>query len=377
MAVNEGMKFLLEMINCHTFNWSINKKSYEKCVFLIIDKFAQLGFSTEIIETQSGPAIIGFKEGKKKKHLHFNGHYDVVPMIDNQTITSNNSLNSKAKVIYGRGSSDMKGGIVSIWLAMKELINNNKYPSLSFSFSPDEELGGNIGSKLLVEKVKTLLPVPDLIIIADSSYPYLLTGHRGALWLQVSCETKKNYRFNCSSKCSSAFMLACLISPLIEKEIKNYNIFDSFFGGNCTSSSSATNIVSQKFSFSIDIRFSDNKITKNIKNRLISSIKQAVSKFETDGYIISIKDKLFIPTCPDAEIPSFVFNTVKKFIPNCTYGIGKGYYDLRFFRNQFSCPSFILGPGTSEQAHTAEEFIIIKNITDCAKVYTALINNGC
>ncbi|AAK41088.1 M20/M25/M40 family metallo-hydrolase [Saccharolobus solfataricus] len=73
---------------------------------------------------------------------------------------------------YGKGVSDMKGGVVSMYLALSE----TKRP-VEISLVPDEESGG-IGTKYLTEVRKIRAKY---VIIGDPSFPNIYIGHLGII----------------------------------------------------------------------------------------------------------------------------------------------------------------------------------------------------
>ncbi|MQL46472.1 M20/M25/M40 family metallo-hydrolase, partial [Escherichia coli] len=92
-----------------------------------------------------------------------NGHYDVVPpgrgwARDPFTPTVEGDR------IYGRGATDMKGGIAATIAALKKIRDNNVGRNLTIEavFVPDEESGG-VGTKYYVEKARK---IPEYVVIA-------------------------------------------------------------------------------------------------------------------------------------------------------------------------------------------------------------------
>ncbi|MEM2634080.1 MAG: ArgE/DapE family deacylase, partial [Nitrososphaerales archaeon] len=133
--------------------------------------------------------IVYGKLGDNEPRLHFNGHYDVVPAglgwktDPFKPVIINNK-------IYGRGATDMKGGITSILIMLKALKKFKFIPNgtMEVAFVPDEEASG-IGTKYLVEECKVM---PNFVIIAEpSGIDRLAIGHKGLIRGMVRVKGKQ------------------------------------------------------------------------------------------------------------------------------------------------------------------------------------------
>jgi acetylornithine deacetylase/succinyl-diaminopimelate desuccinylase-like protein len=118
-------------------------RAYRKCANFLSQELTKWGIDHRIIITpRTHPprlSLIG-SFGQGSRCLHFHGHYDVVPAVtDTQFIPQ-----VKKDVLYGRGSSDMKSGLVVILYALR-LLKELSLPlngKIYFSLVPDEETGG-------------------------------------------------------------------------------------------------------------------------------------------------------------------------------------------------------------------------------------------
>jgi succinyl-diaminopimelate desuccinylase len=128
------------------------------------------GLTSEVREyVKDKPNIIA-KVGKGKPTLILNGHMDVVPPGDETKWThppfSGKIIEDK---VYGRGATDMKGGLAVIMTVFAELapiIEKTGSGTLIFSATVDEETGGHAGVEALV---KDGILSGDAAIIAEPS----------------------------------------------------------------------------------------------------------------------------------------------------------------------------------------------------------------
>ena len=110
----------------------------EACARLLEAAMADLGFAPEVDEPWVVRGAVGAGET-----VYFHGHFDVVP----RSRARSSSRGARGGRIIGRGSADMKGGLVSMLygaLAARELGLLDK--RIVFHFVCDEETGSAVGS---------------------------------------------------------------------------------------------------------------------------------------------------------------------------------------------------------------------------------------
>ena len=88
-----------------------------------------------------------------KKTLHFNAHYDVVPVSGAWKHGDPFSGAVERGWIYGRGTADMKGSHASLLLALRALRATGVAPKthIEVSFTADEETDSELGAGWLVK----------------------------------------------------------------------------------------------------------------------------------------------------------------------------------------------------------------------------------
>ena len=101
-----------------------------------------------------------------KKTVHFNAHYDVVPVSGQWQHGGPFSGKVAGGWIYGRGTSDMKGSHASLLMALRALRATGTAPRMNVevSFTADEETDSFLGTGWLVEHA----PIrPDYAIVME------------------------------------------------------------------------------------------------------------------------------------------------------------------------------------------------------------------
>ena len=111
------------------------------------------------------------------------GHTDVVPVTGQAWDSDPYQITDRDGILYGRGSSDMKGFIAATLAAVPNMVAQKLQTPLHLAFSYDEEIGC-VGAKDMVEKLKLLEVKPRLGIIGEPTLMQSIVGHK-ACWLSV------------------------------------------------------------------------------------------------------------------------------------------------------------------------------------------------
>ena len=135
-----------------------------RCVAFVTEFLSDLGFTVETWDVgpsatfEAHPVIVARLAGSGGgRSVAFNGHLDVVPVGDTSAWTQEpfaGTLHDGR--IYGRGATDMKGGIAAALWATKAVLENGFSPQgdVYFHLVTDEEVVGN-GTREIVEKAPT------------------------------------------------------------------------------------------------------------------------------------------------------------------------------------------------------------------------------
>src|ERR1700676_4534930 len=91
-------------------------KNYRACADLLENRLRQGGLECERLEagepnkgTGDSPVSLVASYGRGERVLYFHGHYDVVPAQSREQFQPSRT----GRFLFGRGSCDMKGGIVA------------------------------------------------------------------------------------------------------------------------------------------------------------------------------------------------------------------------------------------------------------------------
>lgn len=120
--------------------------------------------------------------------LHFNGHFDVVPVGAGWTVDPFRAPISDGK-IFGRGTTDQKAGIAASIFAIEALRRTGVRlrGAVEQSGTVDEESGGFAGMAYLAEHGLVARGRTDFVIITEPlNVDRVCLGHRGVYWFEVA-----------------------------------------------------------------------------------------------------------------------------------------------------------------------------------------------
>ena len=119
--------------------------------------------------------------------LHFNGHFDVVPVGAGWTVDPFAAVVRDGK-LYGRGTCDQKAGIAASIYAIEAIRRSGIQlaGTVEQSGTVDEESGGFAGVGCLASRGFIHKDRTDFVIITEpSNVDRICIGHRGVYWFKV------------------------------------------------------------------------------------------------------------------------------------------------------------------------------------------------
>jgi succinyl-diaminopimelate desuccinylase len=394
------IKVLTDLISIPTINPP--GKDYETCANYLSDELKSMGFKVQNIKIPEtyldehypyAPQHKGYpryivygKIGNGNPILHFNGHYDVVPPGTGWTKNPFKPVIENGR-IYGRGSTDMKGGIASIMATLKYITETSEKinGTLEVAFVPDEESGG-IGSKYLLENGYSK---PDYVIIGEpTTLKRIIIGHKGFIRGIVHIFGKQAHGSspwlgeNAFLKASAvALKFMELYEPILKNRKTNAPVAllegahpTINLGGHAESTANKDNIVPGEFIFSFDRRVLPEENLENV----ISEIKDYFNKAaELVNAKHEIKILNYVPAAL-TPINSQIVNIAKECIgtllslePRIEISLGRN--DAVYYINIAHSQVINLGPGIEKTAHTADEYTEIDELIKIIILYKCII----
>ena len=145
----------------------------------------------EVERFEPAPGIVNvvarIAGGRRGRRLVFNGHLDTFPVGEDLgwTVPPFGGVLADGR-LYGRGVSDMKGGIAASMIATRVLAERRaSWPGeIVITLAGDEENMGSLGTRWLLDNVPHARG--DAMICGDVGSPQVVRfGEKGLLWIEI------------------------------------------------------------------------------------------------------------------------------------------------------------------------------------------------
>ena len=322
--------------------------------------------------------VIGDEVGKS---IMFNGHVDTVPVGDIKKWSMDPySAIIKDNKLFGRGSTDMKGSIASMIIAMKFIMNNVKKfnGKIIFTGVMAEETTGLGTQKIVEENIKA-----DMAVVGEPSDEKIYRAHKGTMWFNLSTYGKLEHSSESNSESNNAIInMMKLIMEIneISKEletIENNLVGHPSINIGLIDGGTKQNMIADSCRISIDRRTLPEEKTDEILDKLrirLDGLRSLDDRLTFDLEIDTIREA--VEVAESEQIVQEVKNALNKVInKNPTISGMKATTDMSILVNQGNIPSVIYGPGFIKQAHTVDEFIEVKRLVESSQVYAEILLN--
>ncbi len=387
---SELIELLKDLVRTPTVNPP--GENYSECVRLLSEKFKQVGLDVQVVDVpqnqlrDSGlelprPSVLGRLKGEQGKPvLHINGHYDVVPVGSGWTVDPFAAEVRQGR-LYGRGSTDMKGGITAAVMAALTLarFEANLQGDLVISVTPDEETGGQLGAGFLV--ANGFAQANATIVAEGSDVNSLTIAHKGALWMELRTigkaahGSRPNQGVNAVTKMAEVVLsLDQFAEELKAQRTPSSELFQEFpspslMCGGTIHGGMKTNVVPDSCALTLDRRLLPEETIDDAQQQILSRIE----KIKSDDPELKVEAKRLLGIaayqCPEnASIMAALSEAITNVNGTKPTIVGTtGFTDAHYFGAEM--PTAMYGCSVREKAHQADEYVTIDDVVKAAKVY--------
>lgn len=315
--------------------------------------------------------------GTNSPHICYAGHTDVVPAGD-ETLWTHSPFDAAidGDIMYGRGTSDMKGGNAAFTSAVSNFLENNKdfKGSISFLITGDEEADSINGTARVLEWMQKNNHVPDVCLVGESSNikelgEEIKIGRRGSLHGNLTIHGTQGhvaYPEFADNPIPHLSAMACALSnhkfdegtanfPPTNLEISTIDV------GN-----TASNVIPSSGSLKFNIRFNTTWTRENLSKKIHEILQSVHSEYElklsgnADPFLTEASDWI-----------NLVFGVVKTHTNKTPkLSTSGGTSDARFIAKY--CPVLEFGL-TNETIHQIDECLKISDLEKLVEIYTDIL----
>jgi succinyl-diaminopimelate desuccinylase len=395
---DEMISWLQDLIRIPTINPP--GENYIAGADFIGRKLKQFGYDTHYIaaegmaeHTPEHPRVnvLGRINGSQPRpSLHFNGHFDVVPVGAGWTVDPFGALLRDGK-LYGRGTSDQKAGIAASIFAIEAIhrAGFRLHGTIEQSGSVDEESGGFAGVAYLAKHGWIGKDKTDYVIITEpSDVDRVCLGHRGVYWFKVTTHGRiahgsmpylgisaidhmAEFLHGVTHELKPALATRKTSVPVEPPGSRYASInVNAVFGGQ-PEVGTQTPCVADRSGAIFDRRFLSEESFEQVRGEIHTMLEDLQAKNPDFKY--NIEDLMIVHpvhTDENCKLVTTISDSVETIFgrrPKLT--ASPGTYDQKHVVRIGSVEQCIAyGPGILNQAHLPDEYCLIEDVVNSAKV---------
>jgi succinyl-diaminopimelate desuccinylase len=370
-----AIRLLTECVRLPTVNPPGNEKLAADWLAAQLER---QGFSPRVDDLGGHRAnIVAVLHGTgEKPALVFNGHLDVVPVGDTPWTHDPFAGVCENGRLYGRGSSDMKSGLMAMVMAVQALkqAGVRLKGDLILSGVADEETGA-LGAKAWVEAGG--LHGVGAIVIGEPTNLEVYIAEKGACWLELTTYGKTAHGSMPDLGINAVMHMTTALHALTRLSLpfQPHALFDkptmnvgTIVGGN------KTNVVPDRCTATIDLRtlpgMRHEDVLQEIRQTL-DGLREAVPQFAYEMRVIA--ERAAVASDPHAPIVETALAILavqgRRETPKATPGFAT---DASVFQPASGAPFLIFGPGIPQLAHQPNEYVEIDTYLHSIELFCEL-----
>lgn len=354
----------------------------EKAVKTAAQKAEDLNFDQLEID-KYGSLIAKINGQKKGKNVLLDAHIDTVGVNRKDWSVDPFKAVVKDNKLYGRGSSDMKGALAAMLAAASFFKEDHNFSGqINVSAVVFEELFEGVAARNISEIVK-----PDYVIIGEASELKLMRGQRGRAEIVLETEGKSAHSASPQKGVNAVYQMLKLVEAVKELDLgadeelgraimELTDIISAPYPG--------SSVIPNKCQATFDRRLLLNEDAESILAELKSVLKRL--NIEGSAYLAEAEGECwtgkkigaarFFPAWLLAEDSKLLQAGVKALD---SIGLPAEVSTYSFCTNgshyagEKNIPTIGFGPSKEELAHTADEYLELKDLYQAVEGYYAIL----
>lgn len=320
--------------------------------------------------------IIAKIKGKSDKDaVVFTGHMDVVPVSDDEMKRWNTppfKATIKDGKLYGRGSADMKSGLMSAIYSMILLKRHNITPSrdIILAATIDEE-NYMKGSKALQEH--PIFENAKYLIVCEPTDMKICNEQKGRTWADVCVHGMTAHGSQKGVGENAIYLAIKLIEKIKNSEFEKYP--DTFWRTLAINAGVEPQVVPDRCVFTVDARLQVGHPPVQIWERLQEMIQEMKSENPHFDATYDIADmRTSWHTSKEDKLIQSIEKSLQKIGINPVFETFSGSTDASMLIKNNLIP-VIIGPGDLSVVHRENEYVDLSQLFDSCKLYIDIMTS--
>ncbi|UWR49883.1 acetylornithine deacetylase [Phaeobacter inhibens] len=309
------------------------------------------------------------------------GHSDVVPVTDQDWTSDPFTMEEREGRLYGRGTCDMKGFIAATLAMAPEFAEQISRRPIHFAFTYDEEVGC-IGAGHLVQALRERELKPRLALIGEPTSMRVVEGHKGCHEYSTRFQGLEGHGSDPGRGVNAVEYAARYVSRLLDLrgDLQQRTPPDSRFDPPWTTlnigalnGGSAHNVIASKAQVDWEMR--------PVQPSDADHVKDTMARYCRDTLLPAMQ-----AIYPEASIETEVVGEVAGLTPTTQNEarelmadlLGSNAAELVPFGTEaglfqeLGMDVVVCGPGSIAQAHKADEYLSLDQLSQCLTVLNRL-----
>ncbi|MEJ3653490.1 M20/M25/M40 family metallo-hydrolase [Actinomycetes bacterium KLBMP 9759] len=355
-----------------------------ECAEVLRIAMERLGFAAQVLDLPAAehledrPRLVRGEVGSGTELIYLHGHFDVVPVQDRAQFTAQR----RDGRIIGRGTADMKGGIVSMLYGAAAAAELGLLGAgrIVVHLVCDEETGSVAGGAHLRE-AGLIDPAARAMVTGEPSGGNVWAAARGAISLRVDVRGREAH-VGQADRGVNAFShmthIARALEPYAQELAGRHTAFamDPADGpgsmiviGGLSGGGSNFNVVPGHAWFTVDSRFNPEEDLDKELGRLQGLIEAAAAEVGADATVRVTQLQPAASTDPTGPAAAALARSIAAVdgVPP-RFEMCAGILEIRWY-SQLGIPAFAYGAGRLDVSHGPEEYVDEAAMRRCAAAY--------
>lgn len=327
------------------------------------------GFKTEIIITGLDRSCLVASLAGRDDAIALTGHLDTVPLGAENWSADPFAGEIRDGKLYGRGTTDMKGGVAALVVAAINAKAAGSKRAVSLIFTSGEETGCE-GARYLAESGR--LGKASSLLVAEPTSNKVCIGHKGAFWIRLRYSGRTAHGSMPELGDNAVLKAAAALPALRDLDLggdahaylgrPSLNI-GSFHGG------ANVNSVPDRAVVEIDMR--------TLPGQRHDLILQKIRNVSNAAEIEILNDLPGVWTEPNAAFVARVNDAAIRAGVSSEPTAAPYFTDASILTAALGNPeTVILGPGEMAMAHKTDEYCEVAKLHQAVEIYTDCLMSG-